>query len=179
MNPARIDGLMQRLDRLERQVRRWKHIASAGIVILGLVVLLGAIGSQISDEVRAKRFVVVDGKGVEYAELGYIPSSGSVKPGAHLVFYTGEGGRVALRLGTVMGEESEPLFFISREKKAESVWLTAGGLDVRDPSNNASIMAIGLTVSKDGHGSGFPRGSYAASHLGFFDKDGKVIWKAP
>jgi hypothetical protein len=75
MNPIErgvLGDVLARVDRLERENRRLKL---AGAAALGLVVLAAAGGRQDGGEpsydvVRARRFVVVDVKGVERGLLG-------------------------------------------------------------------------------------------------------------
>ena len=70
MNGPQKDTVTQRLERLERELRRWKGLGSAAVVVLGLVILLGATGAKVPDEIRAKRFVLVDEDGKQRAVLG-------------------------------------------------------------------------------------------------------------
>ncbi len=72
MHESRLDTVTQRLDRLERQVRRWKTLASVSVALLSLGFLLGSMGdggSTVSDEIRAKQFSLVDANGKVRAGL--------------------------------------------------------------------------------------------------------------
>ena len=62
-----IFELVDRLEKLERQNRRTRRIAIAGVLCAGVVFLVGAQGNkpEVLEEVRAKRFVVIDDEGRE------------------------------------------------------------------------------------------------------------------
>lgn len=68
-----LKTLQQRVDRLEREVRRWRLFGPAALALLGLIVLLGATGQKVEDEVRAKSFVLVDQQGRQRAVLNVVP----------------------------------------------------------------------------------------------------------
>lgn len=70
MNKQCLCTLTQRLDRLERENRWWKVLGIVSAAVLGLVVLTGATGSKVADEVRARKFTVVDNKGRVRGMLG-------------------------------------------------------------------------------------------------------------
>ena len=54
------DGLLRRMDRLERQVRRWRVAAGAS---LGMVVLAGILGAAPVKEIRTKKLIIEDQQG--------------------------------------------------------------------------------------------------------------------
>lgn len=58
-----LDTLMQRLYLLEREVWRYKVFGIATLAVLGLVMLLAATPTKVPEEIRARRFVVVDASG--------------------------------------------------------------------------------------------------------------------
>lgn len=62
-----ISKLVERLEKVERQNRRMKRIGFAGFLCVGAVFLVGAQGNkpEVLEEIRAKRFVVIDDKGRE------------------------------------------------------------------------------------------------------------------
>ncbi|MGH7264923.1 MAG: hypothetical protein ACREMB_08740, partial [Candidatus Rokuibacteriota bacterium] len=62
------NALMSRLDRLERENRRWRFVGLAALMLVGLILAPGATGQP--NEVRARRFVVVDDTGRMRAMLG-------------------------------------------------------------------------------------------------------------
>jgi hypothetical protein len=62
--------LQARVDRLERETRMWRIAAVAAIAVFGLLGA-GKASGPIPDEVRAKRFVLVDETGREHARLGF------------------------------------------------------------------------------------------------------------
>src|SRR5215831_2861065 len=64
-----MEGLAKRLDRLEREVRWWRATGGIVVAVATLALLIGATNTSVPNEIRAKRFVVVDDKGAIYAEL--------------------------------------------------------------------------------------------------------------
>lgn len=72
MDQQQKDALCQRLDRLERENRRWRVVGIASVAVLGLVVLVGAKESEVADEIRARKFAVVDKDGKARVELGML-----------------------------------------------------------------------------------------------------------
>jgi hypothetical protein len=93
---VQIETILQRLECLERDNRRWKVLASMVVVICGGFLLLGAAGSRrphIAEEIRARSFVLVDKHGTVLARLGQLPH-GSLGLG----FYD-EGRKARLLLG--------------------------------------------------------------------------------
>ena len=66
MNETNKPEVLQRLDRLERENRRWKVLGCTAFAVLGLIVLVGATGSKgtkVAEEIRARKFVLVDKAG--------------------------------------------------------------------------------------------------------------------
>ncbi len=66
-----LTTLTDRVQRLEREALRWRLLA-VGTVILAAVVLTGAVSARVTDELRARRFVAVDARGVPRAVLGQV-----------------------------------------------------------------------------------------------------------
>jgi hypothetical protein len=73
MTEPTLESLARRLERVERGIRRWRVIGSAALVTLAFLVLLGATGQKVEDEVRAKSFVLVDQQGRQRAVLNVVP----------------------------------------------------------------------------------------------------------
>ncbi len=55
MNEPTTDTLKQRIDRLEREARRWRVLAFGLLAVWSLVILLGATRG-VPDELKARRF---------------------------------------------------------------------------------------------------------------------------
>lgn len=72
MHESQIDTIIQRIERLERQNRRWKVLVSIIVAVCGSLLLLGA-KPQVVEEVRARSFVLVDKAGTPLARLGQLP----------------------------------------------------------------------------------------------------------
>jgi hypothetical protein len=70
------DTLERRLERLERDSRRWKAMTTLAMGILSLILLSGAGKSgetSVPNEVQAHAFVLVDRNGTPLARLGLLP----------------------------------------------------------------------------------------------------------
>ncbi|MFQ5911803.1 MAG: hypothetical protein ACE5JS_01315 [Nitrospinota bacterium] len=68
MDGSQMDAVTQRLDRLERENGRWKAVGIIAVAVFALVVSLGATGgggAKVAEEIRAKKFAVVDEDGRE------------------------------------------------------------------------------------------------------------------
>ena len=75
MNDRTIETLARRLDRVERENRQWKAIGISVMAVLGLAFVLAVAGVgqtqvRVEDEIRAKRFVLVDTNGKSIGQLG-------------------------------------------------------------------------------------------------------------
>jgi hypothetical protein len=70
MQESMLEALAQRVERVERENRRLKAIGSAAVILIGAILLLGATTSKTPDEIRAKRFVLVDENGTQRGALG-------------------------------------------------------------------------------------------------------------
>ncbi len=72
MNETAMDKLVLRLDRLEKENRRWK-ILGVSVVILSIFLLIGATQKEkviVADKFIGKKFVVVDDDGIERIKMG-------------------------------------------------------------------------------------------------------------
>lgn len=71
MADERLDVLARRVERLERETRRWKRAASLGLVVVAAVALLGqAAPMGLAKLIEAERFNVRDPAGNLRAVLG-------------------------------------------------------------------------------------------------------------
>ena len=123
-------GVVERLDRLERERRRWRAVATALCGILGCLFLAGATGERgvvAFDEVRAGQFVLVDAKGTPRAALK-VGADGSTA-----LVLAGLDGKPLTGL-SVLSSGSSRLRFYDREGKAR------GGLGVQ----NDGVIGLAL-----------------------------------
>jgi len=117
-----IDAIVQRLERLERQGRRWKATATLAIITLGLTFLIGAGKNgetSVPNELQAHAFVLMARDGTPLARLGLLPH------GAWgLGFYDqGKKSRIVL---SVEGDGSSLLSLFGKDGKG-SLLLSANG----------------------------------------------------
>ena len=64
-----METLTIRLDRLERENRWWKVLGVTAVSVLSLVVIIGATGNKVVDEVRARKLFILDKDGIVRAKL--------------------------------------------------------------------------------------------------------------
>src|SRR5712691_7980871 len=117
-----IGAIVRRLERLERESRRWKVVAMLTAVTLGMVLFIGAGKNgetSVPSEIQARAFVLVDRDGTPLARLGLLPH------GAWgLGFYDqGKKSRIVL---SVEGDGSSSLSLFGKDGKG-SVLLNANG----------------------------------------------------
>jgi hypothetical protein len=125
-----IDTIEQRLERLERDSRRWKALTILAMVALSLVLLIGAGKSgetSMPNELQAQAFVLVDRNGTPLARLGLLPH------GAWgLGFYDqGKKSRIVL---SVEGDGASSISLFGKDGK--------GGLLLSAHSNGASSLRL-------------------------------------
>jgi hypothetical protein len=143
-------SLEQRIDRLERGVRRWKWTAGAVALVAITLAGVGAAerqnGNPVADVVRARRFEVVGAKGEIQAYLGTI--NGNSDFGMLRLFDDQGKERFTARTG-----EKETFVYVVNDK--QQVGITA---------HNDDKQGAGITISTTE-----PNGP----------PYGKVIWQAP
>ena len=164
MDEPTTDAVWRRLERLERDNRRWKRVAGLVVAGLGLAILLGAVPSKrpkAPDEVRARRFVLVDKTEKARAELSIISDN---QP--QLVFSDVSGNP---RLILALSQYSEPLlnFADAAGKRRIALSLDLYGILLRF-SDDAGNLRAALTVPAQGE-----------PELELLGKDNKVLWRVP
>ena len=167
-----MDTVTQRVDRLERENRWWRVIACAAVAVLGLVVLVGAAGSKVPDEVKARKFVLL---GEEGKRLG---TWWSIDGTSFLDLHDKNGKVVVLRLSV------NPLYGAEvslGRGVGERLALLAMGADgspyLRLEDKNGFSAVLGSTNLKQAQTGVIEK--RPASSLVFLNKDGEVVWKAP
>lgn len=158
------DVVFRRLERLERTNRRWQHGMGLVAVCFGLVVLLGAVPSkkaQVPEEVRAKRFVLVDNTDKAWAELATISEN---QP--QLVL-SDEAGRPRLTLSLSPYGEPVLSFADAAGKRRIALRLDLYGILLRF-SDDAGNLRAALTVPAEGE-----------PELELLGRDNMVLWRVP
>lgn len=174
-------ALTHRIERLEREARRWRCAAVFLGGVLGIVGLLGATAAgpvPVAEEIRARRFVLVDEAGQQRAYLAMEPAGklsdemrnvvGSAlaakieEPQPRLLLLGQGEGHLALSPTTVVISTTESLFSLG----SESLVMWDGQSRVR-----VVLDSTGDTVKQ----LGFP----PVSSLVLGGSDGKVLFKAP
>jgi len=107
MSEPTMQTVMERLDRLERELRWWKRLGGASAVGLALIIVLGATGAGVPDEIRARRFVVVASDGRSLGRLGTSPDGSP-----ELVLYDSKGIERAI---LVLSQGAEPMLHLRNE----------------------------------------------------------------
>lgn len=169
MGEPTLDMLTRRLDRLERENRRWKVLGTIAWTALTFVSLAAANPVAVSDEVRAKRFLVIDGKGDVRGGLALLADgtmtltltastasknvsgatlSSELAGGATLVFTDNTGKRRTVLHG---GPEGAALYLIDKNETARAMLVLRPdetvSLGLYDKSKKARA---GLSVTAEG-----------------------------
>lgn len=174
MNIQQLEALAGRLDRLERENRLLKRAGLAAIGLIAAVVLMGqAQPSHVAKMVEAERFLVRDATGKPRATLGLLPDG---SPSLNLIDKDGN-----IRMAVGMKPEGSPsinLYDKTQTNRAVLATLPDG--------SPALVLFNKAGETQALLGSSFPMRIHPedietrpASSLVLFDKDGKVIWKAP
>jgi hypothetical protein len=146
--------VMARLERVERENRRWKIVGCATLLLLGVALLMAATTSRVPDEIRARRFALIDKNGKQRAVLGTSEASqemfsmpGESLHGGGLTIFDSNGRLRAAMYVTAEGDAK----FIAYDKTEQALarfgvldsgaaTLGLGGLDGKD---RASIEVSG------------------------------------
>ncbi len=183
----------ERLDRVEREVRRWRRAACAGAAVALALVAFRALAKDAAADpkegpisiARAGEFDLTDAKGTRTAAL-----VNSTDGGAHLLFF-GTKGLPLVDIGVVAGDRTQIAQF-SADGKTRFLSVTdAKGLprlqldDATDsprmvlatePTGNAAVALLGPSKTLRLLLVTGPDGTPAIQVL---DKDQKVVWGAP
>jgi hypothetical protein len=161
-----------RLDRLERELRRWRFISIAALAGLSIVVLVAATAPA-PKEIRAMRFVVVDDTDTKRAELGFKRATAPVPaPEMNLEL-------VGLSLYGPTNNTLVSLSALLASTPGNTPSSTVA-LKLYDPQADVAAaprVVVGSTTYMDG-----PRGKPTErplASLSLFDKTGTLVWKAP
>jgi hypothetical protein len=156
--------LTRRVDRLERESRWWKHLASVALISLGVIVLLGAAASKKAKspgELRAQRIVLVDKAEQGRAELTMMPEN---QPGLTLTDGVGK-----------------PRLMLTLSKYGEPTLSFADASGMRRIVLNLDLYGTLLRFTDD---AGNPRATLVVPSTGepeleLLGRDDKVLWRAP
>jgi len=194
-----IDAIVQRLECLERQGRRWKATAALAIMTLGLVLLIGAGKNgetSVPDELQAHAFVLVARDGTPLARLGLLPHGAwglgfydqgkksrivlSVEgDGSSLLSLFGKDGKGSLLL-SANGSGATSLRLVDthwKTRTALATWPDGSPflqLTDRDGKDRALLQYTEVIARATGELIKQPGPS-----LLFFDKEETVVWQAP
>lgn len=197
--PVQIDIILQRLERLERENRRWKGLVSVTAVICGCLLLLGATNGgapRVADELRARSFVLVDQNGTTLAQLGQLPYGArglgfydegrkarlllSVDPNgeASVSVYGRDGRGSAVVMVGKDGETSLRLLDAQWRVRASLATWPDGSpflhLSDRDGNDRALLTQSDRAILPNGEIVRHPN-----SALVLFDAEGTIRWRAP
>jgi hypothetical protein len=176
MTDSAVISLSGRLDRLEQEVKCWRRAGIAAFAILSLIGVTAAIPAKIPDELRARRFIVVDDGRVR-AELGGLTKD----IGTGLVLYDARG---SIRLRAIVfptarqnSISSSPSMRIEEETH----------LQLFDPETYGRILLhldneAGPELRLSGvRGPNVALGvePKAGPYLQLYTADGHILWRAP
>jgi len=171
-NGSQPASVLNRLERMDRENRWWKIVSAGATACLALVVLMGAVSPNVADEVRARRFTLVDEQGRERAHLQVGPST----MGAILDFVDTKG-RPAIHLG--LGVTDWPNLRFSNEQFGTTI-LTPTTLALGSnrillsASHDGSMLSMGEMGDTSVFFSTKPDVS-----LVLLKKGGQQVWRIP
>jgi len=194
-----IDAIVQRLECLERQGRRWKATAALAIMTLGLVLLIGAGKNgetSVPNELQAHAFVLVARDGTPLARLGLLPHGAwglgfydqgkksrivlSVEgDGSSLLSLFGKDGKGSLLL-SANGSGATSLRLVDthwKTRTALATWPDGSPflqLADRDGKDRALLQYTEVIARATGE-----LIKQSGPSLLFFDKEETVVWQAP
>jgi hypothetical protein len=164
MDDSSWQALTWRVDRLERECRWWKRLASVTLVALGILVLLGAAASKKAKsptEVRGQRVVLVDKAEQGRAELTMLPDN---QPGLILTDNAGKP-----RLVLALSKYGEPMLSFADAGGTRRIILS---LDLYGTllrfTDDAGNPRAALVVPSEGE-----------PELELLSKNDKLLWRAP
>ena len=171
MDSLTLDDMARRVERLEREVRWWRRAWAGAAVVVGVLGILGAAGAPVADEVRARRFTVVDGQGTTQAQLGLFTSVDGAQM-ARLAFW-GKAGHVDAQF------DGFPSVNLLGRDEASRVTLS-----VRDDGEPtlAFIDNDGTTRVLVGRGEARIGGEvkqFPVSSISLFGEDRRPLWRVP
>lgn len=152
-----IDVVIRRIERLERENRRFRRLTVLLALVMTWPLLLAAGKDGGASVLEASKLVLKDEKGVARAELGTQPDGSPV-----LTFADGKGGASLALRGTM----AAPIIELA-DGTGGSVWI--------------SSSATGASLSL-GKGKGEVELATNASgqpSVKLVDRDGKLLWHAP
>jgi hypothetical protein len=164
MSEPSWQALARRVDRLERESRCWKRLASVTLVLLGIIVLLGAAAGKKAKspaELRGQRLVLVDKAGQGRVELTTMADN---QPGLML-----------------MDDAGKPRLMLTLSKFGEPALSFADAGGTRRIVLSLDLYGTMLRFADD---AGNPRAalmvpSEGEPELEFLGKDDKPLWRAP
>lgn len=171
MNEPTMEILARRLDRLERESRRWRIVGVGAMTVLCLALLMGAAKPEVKvqDEVRARRFTLVDKEDKIRGFLGFTAVESPVlflfdNPIVTL-FDSERRPRVRLAGGLI---ESGLRLYAKDGNPLADLYVETGEWPRLSLYDNTPRRRAVLQVLPDGS----PRSTLR-------DKAGKIIWSAP
>lgn len=153
-----------RVERLERESRWWKRLASVMLAMLGIIVLLGAAAGKKANsatELRGQRIVLVDKAEQGRAELTMLPDN---QPGLMLMDDAGKP-----RLMLALSKYGEPMLSFADAGGTRRIILS---LDLYGTllrfTDDAGNPRAALVVPSDGE-----------PELELLSKNDKLLWRVP
>jgi hypothetical protein len=186
-----FEDLQDRFLRLEKQNRRFKQLVVVVLAIATVIVVMGQAPAK--KTVEANEFLLRDSNGKVRARLSM---DGDV---AQMVFLDAKGTKNLELTGAVAGlfggsvvvsnergdsvsalfaDDDGGSFRVSGPSdggKSSSILLRSGSLDITDADGFSTTVGVAdLTIPKTGE-----KQKTSAASVVLFDKDNKVIWRAP
>jgi hypothetical protein len=165
MSSLAADTVTERLKRLETALRRGRALAAGAGIVLALLALSGASQQTIPEEIRARRFVLVDGGGKARAELTVGPDDMT-----RLTLYDLAGRRRA-ELGVHVLDAGMPALSLYDEKGKEGALLAV--VEASAPMLALTGEKSVLSVNRD-EGKPTAQLDVGSGSMSFYDRDQKA-----
>jgi hypothetical protein len=152
MNEQSPEQVAQRIERLEKQCRRWRWTGSAAVLALAIALTISAVRrSHAPSEIHARQLWLVDDRGRPMIRMG----STNQRPGEGIIEFLDRNGE--LRLGVGLVAHDSPLIQLISPDGRNQLTLDAGddrgtGITFKNLERNSGVMLANSSTGIAGLG---------------------------